>query len=119
MLTYCVVKRLSQKEHLNKGEGKINHAEEAASSSPPVSYGLIHCRTSLATLSGDSFLLWWLKVPVEDPLQEVQILHLHHLMDHKETEVSLEAENTEWCELDSQLAYEDDLFVWLLVQRTQ
>lgn len=57
MLTYCVVKRLSQKEHLNKGR-EINHAEEAASSSPPVSYGLIHCRRSLATLSGDSSLLW-------------------------------------------------------------
>lgn len=65
----------------SRGKGKLNHAEETASLSPPVSDVLTHCRTSLATRSGDSFLLWRQKVQVEDPLREVLILHLHHLGD--------------------------------------
>lgn len=33
---------------------------------------------------------------MEDPLPEVQILHLHHLKDHKETEVRWNTDDVYW-----------------------
>lgn len=68
-----------------------------ASLLPSVSYGFTHYHTSLATLSSDSFLLWRQKVQVEDPLQEALILHLHHLVDDKETQIKDKIEGVGWC----------------------
>ena len=69
--------------------------------SPSVSYGLTHYHTSLATLSSDSFLLWRPKVPAEDPLPEALILHLHHLVDDKETQIKDKTEGAGWRASDS------------------